>query len=122
MAQGTPVLRLNRVRLADDVPVANGCSYLRYDLVPGMEHDDLSSPAFSLHAYLKERFAIELVKSRATLLPALASDTIAPLIEQPVGAPVFEMRTQNFVDDDCVAEFSHDYFRPDCYVIELRSV
>jgi GntR family transcriptional regulator len=118
---GTPVLRLSRVRLADAVPVAYGNSYLRYDLVSGMEKDDLSSPTLSLHTYLKERFGVELVKSRATLLPALASETVAPLIEQPVGAPIFEMRSQNLIDDDQAAEYAHDYFRPDYYVIELRS-
>jgi GntR family transcriptional regulator len=121
LAHGTPVMRLTRVRLADGVPVAYGNSYLRYDLVAGMENDGLSSPTFSLHAYLKSRFGIELVKSFATLLPALATETIAPLIEQPVGAPIFEMRSQNFSENDQVVEYAHDFFRPDYFVIELRS-
>ena len=117
----TPVLRLERVRFADDLPVAYGCSHMRYDLVRGLEHDDLTDYAFSLHAHLKERYGVEFVRSRATLRPALATAHIGSLIEQPPGAPIFELRTQNYLDNGRVAEFAHDFFHPDRLVIELHS-
>lgn len=121
LSPGTPILRLERLRFADDLPVAYGCSHMRYDLVRGLEHDDLSARAFSLHRHLKARYGVEFVRSHAILRPTLASAHIGALIEQPPGAPIFELRTQNYLDDGRVAEFAHDCFHPDRLVIELHS-
>lgn len=118
---GADVVRLIRLRLADWLPVAYSRSHIRRDLVPGIERDDLSSPAFSLHRHLRQRFGIQWGESYSTLRPALLGDEAAPHLEQSVGTPVFEMHTLNFVAGGGVAEFSHDFYRGDRMVVELRT-
>lgn len=121
VAPGTLVVRLRRLRLADGLVVAHSLSHIRADLVPEMDRDDLSSPAFSLHRYLRRRFGIQWIESYSTLRPSLLDAGAAPHLEQAIGTPIFEMRTLNYVSGSGVAEFSHDLFRADRMVVELRS-
>src|SRR5574339_565814 len=50
IAEGIPVIVLERLRLADDLPMAVEVSYLRVDLFPNFNAEDF--PGGSLYAYL----------------------------------------------------------------------
>ena len=65
------VVKIHRLRLANEEPIAIQTSYLPYKLCPRIEKQDLTK---SLTVILKERYNLHLVKAVQNLYPSLATD------------------------------------------------
>ncbi|MFC8829529.1 GntR family transcriptional regulator [Streptomyces sp. NPDC057137] len=82
---GTPLLRLERVRLLNDVRIAVDRTVIPADLAPSLATKDFSSA--SLFEELRAQ-GVELSRSEATIEARTADERLAAQLELAVGAPV----------------------------------
>lgn len=84
MPVGDPVLRITRVRTADDEPVALETVDIPVAYVPDLAADDVTG---SLYQVLRERYGISLGSASMTLASELPDRRIAELLEVSTSTP-----------------------------------
>lgn len=110
--RGHPVLRLVRLRTADDQPVAIERVHLDADVVPGLGDVDLTDR--SLYAVLAERFGIVFDGGRQTITARLADpDDAAHLGVAPGAAVLHLVRTSTWRGR--LVEYTVSVYRGDRY-------
>lgn len=89
LATGTKVMRIERVRLADGVPVSFDETYLPLALGKKIvSHDLRMHPIFTL---LEEEYGVPLVEANYELEAVTASKIVAEALQVKVGAPIFQI-------------------------------
>jgi DNA-binding GntR family transcriptional regulator len=118
IAADAEVLRIRRVRLADDVPLAVLENYL-----PGayadIDEDRLSSGG--LYHELRAR-GVVLRVARQRIGARKATNEEARLLDLPRGAPVLTMDRTAYDADGAAVEYGHHCYRPDLYSFEMTLV
>lgn len=89
IAPGTPLFRLERVRLLDGVPIALDLSKVPLALVPGIEKVDFRTR--SLYSTLAEA-GVEPVRADSTVEAVKADDRAAGHLDVAAGDPLLVMR------------------------------
>ena len=110
------VARLERVRMADDVPMAYELSVLPVAFVPRPEQ-----VKGSLYVYLAER-GLEPVRALQHFRATNASARHAELLSIPEGAALMHVTRVSYLADGRTVEMTHTFCRSDYYdfVAELR--
>jgi GntR family transcriptional regulator len=116
---GDPVVTLNRLRLADDVPMAVERISISEQYVPGLTVDDLGGSWYSL---LAERYGIELVCGMTVLEPAMPDAKHSEWLEIPATQPCLLMRGTSLDCHGRVLESVDGLYRGDRFslTVELR--
>jgi GntR family transcriptional regulator len=111
---GEAVIRIKRLRLADEAPMAVETSFLVYRLCPGLLDEDLSTQ--SLYDLLGQK--LNLVPSRAhqELAAVGCPKPEAALLGIPLGAPVLHIHRTTFSQSGDPFEQAESYYRGDRYV------
>lgn len=105
LAPGAPVMRLTRLRLADDVPMAIEKSHLSAARVPGiLDRHDFSR--VSLYAALRESYDINLTRAEQTIEARLATPDEAALLQTDLDAPILHMTRLTFSEGDAPCEYA----------------
>ena len=113
-----PVYRIERVRLADNWPIAVETSWLPADRFPGLTR--LIRTHGSLHALLRDRYGIGIRAGDETIETAPATPREAGPLRVDVGTPMLVVSRQNF-DSDCVpVDFGRTWFRGDRVTLVTR--
>jgi len=99
---GDPVYVLQRVRLADDQPVAFETAYLPECLFPKMLECDLSHSLFKV---LREQYHINPVWADAEIQAASATNEIAQALNMRVGEPVLIANRITYSETYEIVEF-----------------
>ena len=117
---GAELVRLRRLRLADDRPLAIETTHLPHALCPGILEFDLSTS--SLYALLGTRYGIHLRGAKQTIEASVPLDEERQLLELPQRVPVLRLLRLTFGDDRRVVEFVRAVYRGDRYQlhVELR--
>ena len=106
-----PVLRLERVRHLDGVPVARLVNTVRLDLAPGLEDVDLGSrPLFEI---LEHDYGLVLASARRSFDAVLAGQDNAALLGVDPAAPLLHLEQLTRLDDGTPIEHSHVWLRAD---------
>ncbi len=108
---GATVVRLLRLRLGDNRPMALEEAILPADLVPGLEKVSLNG-TFSLYAYLRER-GILFKHAHQTLEAVLADAAQADPLGVKAGAPLLLLERISFDGDGRPLEFVRAHYRAD---------
>jgi GntR family transcriptional regulator len=113
------VLRVVRLRLADDIPVMVETLHISPDRFPGVE--DLDLEKVSLYQALRERHAVQIVQLRETLEPVLLSDAEAKLLGARRRSPSIQATVTSFDRDGRPVEHTISRVRGDSsqYYIEV---
>jgi GntR family transcriptional regulator len=82
----SPVWRIERLRLADDEPMASETSWYPESLFPRLDAEDLES---SLYAVLESRYGVVITGAEQTVWTEGADRADARLLDLPVRAPLF---------------------------------
>lgn len=82
-----PVIRLVRLRLADDQPVAHETRYLAQSLCPSLVADDLETE--SVHSLLIHKYHLPLIRTVHTIEARILSDAEAGLLDVAPGTAAF---------------------------------
>ncbi|WP_019634383.1 GntR family transcriptional regulator [Actinomadura atramentaria] len=113
---GAPVHQIERLRLADDEPMAVERSCILAALAPGLLERGVSDR--SLFAVLEEDHGIVLDRGEQTIEAGPADDDEAALLGVPPGSAVFFLLQRTFSRDVCV-EVATATYRADRYRIHL---
>lgn len=118
LSPGTRVFRFNRIRYADDIPMA-----LEYSTVPGFALPSANAVDHSLYAALDaadHRPVRALQRLRAVLFTAAQ----AKLLEIDAGAPGLFIERRSYLEDGRPVEVTHSWYRGDAYdfVAELNAL
>jgi len=117
LSPGAPVYRFNRIRFADEMPMA-----LEYSKVPGFGLASAEDVKDSLYSALQaegNRPTRALQRLRAVLI----DEERAQLLRVEPGAPALYIERRGFLDDGRVIEATESWYRGDAYdfVAELNS-
>lgn len=108
------LVKVQRIRLANDEPMALETSYVRRVLCPGLEEEDLNDR--SLYKTLNERYGIQLGKAHQTLEAKLADEFESQVLGIPVGRPVLHIERLTFLEDETTpVEYVRSTYRADRY-------
>jgi len=117
---GTPVLRIERLRLADGAPVAHEIRWMAESLCPGLTQEDLA--VNSIHELLIHKYHVPLTRMAHTI--TLGSDTgpSAELLQVDSSHPLFAVERLTYTTGNRPAVLYHALFRSDQYhfVFEVK--
>lgn len=117
---GEELVRLVRLRLADNEPMSIEESYLVQRYCPGvLQHDYAANP---LREVLEKYYGIRLVRARQTIRAIAAPRQLADTLAIPPNAPLLAIERVSYSSQNVPIEFLRLYHRGDRYVLynELR--
>ncbi|HIY43138.1 MAG TPA: UTRA domain-containing protein, partial [Candidatus Nocardiopsis merdipullorum] len=109
---GAPVHHIERMRTADDEPMAVERSNIPVELVPGLEEIDLTE--CSLYEVLENEYDILLDSGEQTIEAGICDSADSRLLGLPAGSPVLMMQRRSFTRGQCV-ELALSTYRADRY-------
>jgi GntR family transcriptional regulator len=111
IAIGTLVARIQRVRLADNIPMSFDETFLPRDIGDKIIEDNLETePIFSL---LEEKYATELVEAEYRLEAVSADAIVARALGIGVGSPIFLIERTSFTTQHRPVDYEKLYYRGD---------
>lgn len=102
--QGQQVFRLQRLRLADDEPLAVELSQISFIGCERLLGDDLEQQ--SLYRLLETRYGLPLMEAEQELEAGLVSNEEALLLKLPIGSPVLFTRRTTYTERDQPIEYA----------------
>ncbi|GAA0820783.1 GntR family transcriptional regulator [Streptosporangium amethystogenes subsp. fukuiense] len=113
LSPADPVLRVVRLRVVDDEPMAIERIHLPHALVDGLVPADMESGSF--YRFLRERFNVDVRTAVQTIEPTVTDETEAELLHVPQYAPalLFERTTRDV--GGRIVEFTRSIYRGDRY-------
>ena len=119
LVQGDDVIRLERLRLADDEPVAINISVLPQKLVPGLEKMDLENQ--SLYEILEKHYGHIIARAEQTLAPVLADKAAAQLLQVPLNTPLLLVEGVTFLRNGMAIEKLKIFYCGERYKFHLSA-
>jgi GntR family transcriptional regulator len=95
ISKGTRVMRIERVRLADAVPMSFDETYLPLDIGRKIVRNDLR--VMQIFTLLEEKYGISLTEAEYSLEAAAASSQVAESLEVPEGSAIFRIERTSFM-------------------------
>lgn len=114
------LVRLDRLRLADNEPMSIEESHLVHHYCPGiLQRDYAASP---LRQVLEQHYGIRLVRAKQSIRAIAASRQVADRLFIPANAPLLYIERISYSQQSIPIEFLRLYHRGDRYVLynELR--
>ena len=115
----TKVAQLERLRLADDVPMMLEKRYIRTDLCPRIEKEDLSS---SLWRLFEERYGLKPNRHSQGMTIATVSGHAASHLTLNDNSLVFLIKGVTYVNDDEPIECEESLYRSDKYELTFEAI
>jgi GntR family transcriptional regulator len=111
ISKGTRVMRIERVRLADSVPMSFDETYLPLEIGRKIVRNDLRvKPIFTL---LEEKYGIPLAEAEYSLEAAAAAGHVAVALDVPEGAPIFRIERTSFTTEGTPIDYEVLSYRGD---------
>lgn len=118
ITEGTPVIILERLRLADELPMAVEIAHLREDLFPSFNAEEF--PGGSLYTYLAEKFNTIPTIAHQDMEAIGCPRTKARLLEISKGGPVLHIYRTTFDQSGRPFEQVESFYRGDRYVFQAE--
>jgi GntR family transcriptional regulator len=118
LAPGDRVFSLERIRTADDRPMAIEQAFLPLDRFAGIERVDFT--VASLFEVLDQRFGVELRAAQQHVLAVKIDADQAPLLGVSANEPGLRFHTVARDGDDVPVYYAVSLYRGDLYEIELQ--
>lgn len=113
---GAPVIRVERIRTANDRPVVWSADIMAAELVGGLTITPPLLERQSLYLLLAEHLQIRIVRGTARLVPILASDDMAHKLSVRKGTPLMQLTQTDYDASDRPVLHSIEYHLPDAFV------
>ena len=111
ITEGTPVVRIQRVRLADNAPLSFDETYLPREIGRRIIENDLETePIFSL---LEQKYDTPLVEAEYRLEAISADATVAGALGISEGSPIFLIERTSYTTDHSPVDYEKLYYRGD---------
>jgi GntR family transcriptional regulator len=119
LQKGSKVLRLQRLRLANGVPMMLETRYIRIDLCPDIHKEDLSS---SLWKVFEERYGLKPNRHHQGMSIAKVNNHAASLLGIAEDSPVFLIRGETYVGENEPIECEESLYRSDKYELSFEAL
>ncbi|WP_108671609.1 phosphonate metabolism transcriptional regulator PhnF [Peribacillus acanthi] len=106
------VFRIERIRLADDVPMAFETAYLPAHLFGEMTKEDAYG---SLYDYLQTQKGLKIQEAKQDIEALLADTRLAEFLQIKVGAPILQITRTAYLQTGTPFEYVRTAFRGDRY-------
>jgi GntR family transcriptional regulator len=113
---GPSLFYLERLRLADGVPVILEHRWVVRELAPGLTRDDVSE---SFYGVLENKFGLAMTGERHSISAVILSGQQLELFRLPAPAPALQVEGSGFVQGDRPLWYQRLFYRGDRY--ELRN-
>ena len=120
LATGARVLRLQRLRMAEDEPLGIQTAYIPLSLAPGLEQESFDTG--SLYDILERKYGLIAASARESHFAALLSRTQCRLLKTPPGSAGLCAERTAFLPDGRPLEHTTSAMRADRYQITLELV
>jgi GntR family transcriptional regulator len=111
LQRGAAVARIQRVRLADGIPLSFDETYLPQELGEKIMADDLENqPIFSL---LEQKYATPLIEAEYRLAAVASHGTVARALGIAAGSPIFLIERTTFSGSRRPVDYERLYYRGD---------
>jgi GntR family transcriptional regulator len=110
IAPKASVVRVQRLRLAGDVPMALEDSWIPSERFPDLAGQDLGG---SLYALMRDAYGAAPVRAIERLEPVLARAHEARALDVPARSPLMLVERTAYSGDGTPVEFAHDRYRGD---------
>ena len=117
LPSGSQLIRVTRLRLANDEPLAIEASHLPDRLFPGLLEHDLSG---SLYEILHREYGVVLSSARQAIEASAATDEERDGLAMPEGVPVLRLRRLTFDAGGAAVEFVMAVYRGDRYQLQVE--
>jgi GntR family transcriptional regulator len=119
LEKGSEIVRLKRLRLADDVPIMLETRYIRTDLCPGIHLEALNS---SLWKVFELKYGLKPNRHAQNMNIAVVSGNAANLLTLQDGAHVFLIKGVTYVRHNLPIECEESFYRTDKYELAFEAV
>lgn len=116
LASGANVWKIERVRLADNQPIAVVASYLPFLALEGLTEDDVKG---SLYEMLDHRYKMRPAWAHDTYTAINANLKVAHLLSVPKGTAVIYSERTAYLPNNQPIEFVESFIRGDRFVIHI---
>jgi len=119
LSEGQKIVKTSRLRSVNKELIMLTTTYVRSDLCPGLEKEDLTNR--SLYQLLWEKYGIKIAYGYRTLEAVAASKYEADMLKVPKGSPVVYLESISYLGDGIPIEYFEAWHRGDrCkFAIEL---
>jgi GntR family transcriptional regulator len=107
------LVRVKRLRLADNEPMAMEVLHIPEALVPGLSKADLENHSF--YELLEERYGIVIVSGTQSIEPTVTSEEESEVLGVPLHTPAFLFERTTVSESGRVVEFVRSIYRGDRY-------
>ncbi len=119
LQKGTKVVRLERLRLADDIPMMLEIRYIRTDLCPKIEQEELDS---SLWNVFEGRYGLKPNRHSQGMTIATVSGHAASLLTLNDNSLVFLIKGVTYVQEGEPIECEESLYRSDKYELTFEAI
>jgi GntR family transcriptional regulator len=113
ISPGERVLKVVRLRLADDAPMAVETLHVPASVAPDLDGDALADTSF--YELLYERYGVVLAGGVQTIEATVTDETESEILHVPLHSPAFLFERTSRDTDDRVVEFVRSVYRGDRY-------
>jgi GntR family transcriptional regulator len=113
------IARLERLRLADNIPMMLETRYIRTDLCPGIEKEDLSS---SLWKVFEQKYGLRPIRHSQNMGIIKMSSHAAKLLALAASTHVFLIRGVTYIGDNVPIECEESLYRADKYELAFEAL
>jgi GntR family transcriptional regulator len=118
VTQGSRILRLRRIRLADEQPMGVQTAYVPLELAPGLENKDFQRT--SLYRVLKEDYGLVAAYAQETHSAIALDSDCGKLLGAAAGTPALSSRRLTLLASRRPMEFVYSVMRGDRYEVFLE--
>jgi GntR family transcriptional regulator len=119
LGKGDKIVKLNRLRLANDVPMMLETRYIRTDLCPGIQKQELSS---SLWKVFENIYGCKPHRHSQNLRITRISGNAASLLGLRDDSPVFLIKGVTYLEDGQAIECEESLYRSDKYDLAFEAI
>jgi GntR family transcriptional regulator len=117
ISPGDKVIRVARLRLADDAPMALETLHVPQTVAPDLTGDLLANQSF--YDLLAARYGVVLASGRQTIEATVTDEVESEILEVPLHSPAFLFERVSRATDGRVVEFVRSVYRGDRYQFTL---
>jgi len=118
IAPGERVVRVVRLRLADDAPMALETLHVPQSIAPGLDGEALRDHSF--YELLAQRYGVELAGGVQTIEATVTNESESMILDVPVHSPAFLFERVSRGTDGRVVEFVRSIYRGDRYQFRVE--
>jgi GntR family transcriptional regulator len=112
-----PVYEIQRIRLADDMPMAFETNYISANFIKGLTEQIVNQ---SLYAYIEDTLKLKIDHASQVIESSVADEMEAEYLKVQEGAPVMLIQRNTFLSDGTPVEYVKSSYRADRYKFKIQ--